>query len=101
MWEEGRGGTGSNGRGESGVSQCVDPACPLPMTTYLVLDIQTGAGLDQQAYDAVVAIRCGHNERRPAKLHHEWTCRGSKGARVDRRVGGGARRNEVEREREG
>ena len=79
----------------------MDPVCPPPLTTYLVLDIQTGPGLDQQVYDAVVALIYGHHERRPAILHHEWTCRGSKGARVDRRVGGGARRDEVEREREG
>ena len=43
------------------------------MTTYLVLDIQTGPCLDQQVYDAVVAISCGIHERRVAILHHEWT----------------------------
>ena len=43
------------------------------MTIYLALDIQTGPGLDQQVYDAVVAHICGHHERRAATLHHEWT----------------------------
>ena len=38
------------------VAQWVDPVCPRPMTTYLVLNIQTGPGLDQQVYDAVVAL---------------------------------------------
>ena len=57
----------------------VDPVCPPPLTTYLVLDIQVGPCLDQQVYDAVVAlISVGHHERRVAMLHHEWTCRGSK-----------------------
>ena len=49
------------------------------MTTYLLLlDIQTGPGLDQQVYDVVVAVSCGHHERRPAILHYEWTSWGSK-----------------------
>ena len=43
------------------------------MTTYLFLDIQTGPCLQQQVYDAVVAISCGMDERRVATLHHEWT----------------------------
>ena len=74
----------------------MDPACPPPMTIYLALDIQTGPGLDQQVYDAVVAHICGHHERRAVILHHEWTWEGSKGARVDRRVGGGVGRDGVE-----
>ena len=74
VWEQGWGGTESNTRGESEVHQWVDPVCPPPMTTYLILlDIQTGPGLDQQVYDAVVAIKCGQHERRGATLHHEWT----------------------------
>ena len=43
------------------------------MTTYLALDIQTGPCLDQQVYNAVVAISCGREKRRGAILHHEWT----------------------------
>ena len=66
------------------------------MTTYLALDIQAGPCLHQQVYDAVVALSCGHDERRGAILHHEWTWRVSKGARVDRRVRGGGGRDRVQ-----
>ena len=54
-------------RGLSAVSRWVDPSCPL-MAAYLVLDIQTGPCLDQQAHAAGVTFLCSRDERHSAKL---------------------------------